>query len=441
MQAGSMMTASHPLRKRQEDYAASLRDWASAQVKAGAITAEASLDASVETIPFGPPAAPGSGGGGFGGDGETVEIVSTYGLVEAEYAAIRRGAGLVDRAQRGVLAIRGRGRDRRDFLNRLLTQELKDLEPGVVRESFIVNRMGRIEADVVVIDRADETLIDLDRAQRLGVLKTLASFVFTEEVEIEDASGRWARLAVHGREAADVVKCIASVDEAPARLGAREASVGGGEAVIARLDQTGEPGFEVFVAYDAAVAAWDAIVEADRTVGGGKRRVRPIGWYAFNIARIEAGEPLMNIDFGVTSLPHETGVLKARVSFTKGCYPGQEVVARMEHLGRPKQQVVGLAIEGDALPVAGAQVFAAGGVGEAESASGGGGAGGGGDPIGVVTSSTLSPMLGAKAIAFATLRSKHAAIGTAVYTNADGAPARGVVHDLTFWRRGEGSGS
>jgi len=421
MQAGSMMTASQSLRKRQEDYAASLREWATDQVRTGMIAGEATLEAAVETIPFGPPDAAAQ---------DSIDIVSTYGLVEAEYAAIRRGAGLVDRAQRGVLSIRGR--DRRDFLNRMLTQELADLKPGLVCESFIVNRMGRIEADVVVVDRADETLIDLDRAQLPGVLKTLSSFVFSEAVEIEDASGRWARLAVHGREAAEVVKHIASIVEAPVRLAARDTNVGGGEAVIARLDQTGEPGFEVFVAHDAAIAAWDAIVDADRTVGGGKRRVRPIGWYAFNIARIEAGEPLMNIDFGATSLPHETGVLKRRVSFTKGCYPGQEVVARIEHLGRPKQQVVGLAIEGDALPVAGVQVFAADG-------EGGGASGGGwGDPIGVVTSSTLSPMLGAKSIAFATLRSKHAAAGTIVLVHADGAAARAVVQPLTFWTRAEG---
>src|SRR6185436_21150893 len=92
---------------------------------------------------------------------------------------------------------------------------------------------------------------------------------------------------------------------------------------------------------------------------------RRIGWHAYNIARLEAGWPIFNIDFGPDSLPHETGVLNDRVSFKKGCYLGQEVVARMQSLGHPKQRLVGLkAVEEtgadeDRVPEAGAALHAA----------------------------------------------------------------------------------
>ena len=130
--------------------------------------------------------------------------------------------------------------------------------------------------------------------------------------------------------------------------------------VAARRDQIGAPGLEIFcpLAEGESVAA--ALLESEAADDAGRRRIRPIGWYAYNVARIEAGTPLFNVDFGATNLPHETGVLHDRVSFKKGCYPGQEIVARIESQGRPKQTLIGLRPVGDALPVAGAQVFEVG---------------------------------------------------------------------------------
>ena len=172
---------------------------------------------------------------------------------------------------------------------------------------------------------------------------------------------------------------------------------------------------------DRAAAIWEFLLATDHIVGQDKRRVRPIGWLAFNIARIEAGTPLFNIDFGPTNLPHESGILHDRVSFTKGCYLGQEIVARMESLGKPKQTLVGLKMQSDLLPVAGAQVFERG----ADDVMG--------QQIGIVTSSTLSPMLGAAPIAFAMLKTACAAAGAAVLVNAEGEQVKATVESLRFW--------
>jgi aminomethyltransferase len=147
---------------------------------------------------------------------------------------------------------------------------------------------------------------------------------------------------------------------------------------------------------------------------------RPAGWFATNTARLEAGTPYFRIDFGPTNLPHESGVLDSRVSFTKGCYPGQEVVARLQHLGKPKQKLVGLRIEGDLLPVSEAQVFAfvdGGSIGE---------------QVGVVTSSGLAPMLGAASVAFAMIAVSSYADGTRVLVNAEGEQVAARVGPLRF---------
>jgi aminomethyltransferase len=186
-----------------------------------------------------------------------------------------------------------------------------------------------------------------------------------------------------------------------------------------RLDEFGTEGYAIFVARDDAPALWLSLT----TFGA-----RPAGWFATNTARLEAGTPYFRIDFGPTSLPQESGVLESRVSFTKGCYPGQEVVARLQHLGKPKQKLVGLRIEGDLLPVADAQVFAfveGGSIGE---------------QVGVVTSSGLAPMLGAVPVAFAMVASSAYAEGTKVLVNAEGSQAAATVSSLAFLEAAAGEG-
>jgi len=222
------------------------------------------------------------------------------------------------------------------------------------------------------------------------------------------------RLSLHGPRAGELLEATELET-----LQVTTRRIAGIEVVIARRDQTGGPGYELFLPRDGAEAVWDALLEAGAGLGD-DARVRPIGWFAFNTARIEAGAPLLNVDYGNDNLPHETGVLAERVSFTKGCYLGQEIVARIESQGSPRQVLAGLRVNGDALPVAGGQVLAAD-------------AGPLDDPVGVVTSSTLSPMLGAQPVAFAMMRRAHAQPGTNVRVNAEGTQVEATVGGLRFW--------
>ena len=400
-----------PLRTLHEEYIArGLSGARSGKVQAdrpGAATGQR-VAAEVHYIPYGGP-----------GDAEPAcEIVAGYAEVELEYAAIRRGAGVMDSPHRGTLLVTGDLAARREFFNRMLTQELKDLSPGIARRSFWLNRKGRIEADLLLMELGDRMLVDVDILNAARSAQTLNEFIVAEDVQIEDASSKFHHIALHGRHALQTLAAVSGT--AAGTLENAQAgtmNIEGVNAAYARREQVGEPGLELVIPYEDAATVWTALL----SIPPQPFPVRPIGWHAFNIARIEAGTPVFNVDFGPTNLPHETGVLRERVSFTKGCYLGQEVVARMEHLGRPKQMLVGLRMLEDLLPTSGEQVFSMNEDGSM------------GEEIGVVTSSTLSPMLGAAPIAFAMIKSAHADVGREVIVNAEGAQSKAAVSPLSFW--------
>jgi folate-binding protein YgfZ len=393
----------------------------------------------VEWMPYG-----GAGSADAANAAEPPEIVAGSGLLELEYAAFRRGAAVVERSCRGTVAVRGG--DRIEFLNRMVTQELKGMAAGDVRAGFWLNRKGRIEADLVfaevpaagapaasapaagnasapgteaMIDDGAFMLIDLDVHDAARTVTSLTAFLFNEDVHLADQTAAWGRLAVHGPEGAMLLSNAgaddASLEALNADLRCVRTQLAGVPAVLVRRDQCGSPGVEVFVPVSGLARVWDALVSQHDATAGGRRRARPAGWHAYNIARIEAGTPLHHVDFGTDSLPHESGVIGERVSFRKGCYLGQEVVARMESLGKPKQRLVGLRIAEDALPVAGSPVFELGPDGAP------------GNPVGSITSSTLSPMLGASSVAFAMVRTAHAEPGTVLGVPAEGVRATATV--------------
>ena len=350
---------------------------------------------AVAWMPYGPDAAD-----------ACVEMAADLGAPAAEYSAIRRGVGVMDGFTRGT--VRVRGTDRVSFLQRMVTQDLKDLKPGEARESFWLNRKGRVQADLLIAEFGEEMLVDLDRFAAAATVEQLRGFLFSEDVQIEDATGTTGRLALHGAAALASLQALGL----PAGMLEQDRSCAvcalGGIAVRAvRRDLAGVPGVELFVAPDAVVPMFDALLAA-----GIPQPVRAIGWHAFNVARIEAGSPLFLVDFGRDALPHETGVLARRVSFRKGCYLGQEVVARMESLGKPKRRLVGVRMQEDRLPVAGAEVHV-------EAA--------GGETIGAITSSGPAPMLGSACVAFAMLKYASGEPGTRVRVAAEGDWAIGVV--------------
>lgn len=371
-------------------------------------------------VPFGPAA------GDDGAAPPPIEVVETFDEFQAEYAAIRKSVGIFDQPQRGLVEVTGK--DRAEFLHRMITHDTRTLQPGQARRAFLLSKQGRIMADMIVMQGSDRMLIDLDRFQAGEIAAELDKYLFSEDVKLTDVSDAFHHIALHGPNGFKLVEHLTGSSFEPLEP-MRHATlmIGGASCTLYRRDDAGALGLHLIVPIDAALNIFTRMAEA---VGGlvpevghaSDTVIRPpikgrgIGWLAYNTARIEAGTPLYNIDFGPDSLPGETGQLEDAVSFTKGCYLGQEIVARMKNLGHPKRIIVGLRMEDDRLPIAGSQVY------EPDSP--------GGTIIGGISSSTLSPMLGSTAIALASMKWAKRQPGTQVIVPAEGGYVKATVTEL-----------
>jgi len=347
------------------------------------------------------------------------EVVASFGELEIEYATLRKSAVLIDQPQRAVIEVAGP--DALPFLDRMLTQKLADLKPGQARPSFWLNRQGRIVADLWVVALEGLVLLDVDISQANALVESLSQFVFTEDLTIRDASALWHRFALIGPKAAAVLAPAIEGARLPEFGRALPAEIDGSPVVLLRQDLTGEPGVEVFVRREQAVRLWDTLTASAEQA---QIRLKPVGWHALNIARIENGSPLFNLDFGTDALPAETGLIESHIHFAKGCYLGQEIVARMHSRGHPKQRLVGLRLQSpgavdDWQPVTGTPLHD-----EA------------GDLVGAVTSSTISPMLGGEPVCFAMVKFKQSEPGTNLELR-DGEVRQPclVQNSLRFWPR------
>ncbi len=380
--------------------------------------------AGAESMPYGPADA-------------GIEIVTTFGQYEAEYAAIRQRVGIMHLPQRGLLELTGA--DVKDFLHRLLTQDIDAMAGGDSRRAFQLNNKGRIVADVIVHYGDAGTWLETDVFDIKALAQVLEMHLFAEDVTIEDISQQKTAFALHGPAALRLIGALCEeniqpVMDKPATH--HVLTLSGHKATVCLCDVCGVPGLVVWCSSDHATALYQALLDAagydpnapdpnvdpQAAAEAAKQRRdslrgRPIGWMAFNTARIEAGAPLYHIDFGADCLPHETGILHDAVSFTKGCYLGQEIVARMESLGHPKRVLVGIRFDEQAMPIAGSEVF------DADDRS---------TIIGAVTSSTRSPLRGNTAIALAMIKWSKRQCDTKVTVPAEGRLIEAVVQGLSF---------
>ena len=382
-----------------------------------------------------------------------IPIVSTYGVPQAEYAAIRTGAALLDWPQWGVIEVTGT--DRHVFLNNLLTNSLVDpntktpIAPGHGCYAFFLNLKGRIVADVRVLEVGeDRTLLVCDRHVGPMLLESFERYLFAEKVKMRNASDEMHLLAIHGPQAPTLLsdfaddppafECTPADFPATADLPNTSITIGGVPSTAWREDLCGAPGLGLIVPRNQVLRIWSDLLTrfgASDALQPSKRRLRPTGWAMFNACRIEAGTPMLSIDFAAAhpsrpgqkaeqvpetkggTLPAETGPLfEKAVSITGGCYLGQEIVARMHARNIVARRICGIRMDEDALPSAGAEVEV------------------NGEPAGVVTSSTLSPILSNACIALGMLKRPHFAVGTSITVPSEGRRARGSVVELPFVR-------
>ena len=325
---------------------------------------------------------------------------------EAAYQAARRGAGLLDRSDRGRIVVSGR--DRAEYLQGLLSNDIVALKPGGGCYAAYLTPQGRMIADVLVYELGDLILLTMSGDVTATVLGKLDQFIFSEDVKLGDVTETFGQWAVIGPGAAHVVADVltgvsASLLNALNDHGNAKAMLDGQPAIVARVTDTGEPGFDVFVER----AQTDALKVKLRSAGA-----IPIDAATADTVRIESGVPLFHRDMDEETIPLEAGIEGRAISLTKGCYVGQDVIIRVLHRGhgRVARRLVGLLIEGRSAPAAGAPIRS----GDRE--------------IGHVTSATISSALD-RPIALAYVQRDFVQPGTAVMV-ADGVPA--VVSALPF---------
>jgi folate-binding protein YgfZ len=359
---------------------------------------------------------------------DQLEIVSTFGQPEAEYAAVRKSAAIMDLPQRGALELTGK--DRLEFLNNLITNQTWDpktktgLAAGTGVYAYFLNLKGRIVADMNVLELGDRTLLETDVRMVPVLQSAFEKYIFSEQVKLSSRVGALHHLTLHGPESASVLK-DAGADVSPLNQLASIAASLFAESVpvtIFRDDECAVPAYHLIVPSEHIQSLWTQFLhQFSNPLELGKRRLRPVGWAAYNACRIEGGRPLFDIDFGnsinpdQSVLPAEAGRFERAVSVTKGCYLGQEIVARMHARQQVAKQLVGLRVAGDALPIAGATLF------DDQQ-----------NQVGVITSSTISPVLSNAPIALGYLKKPLFAIGTAVNVPAEGAIRKAAVVSLPF---------
>ncbi len=282
-----------------------------------------------------------------------------------EYQALRQRAGLVTLGHRTQLELTGS--DRASFLHNLCTNEVRKLLPGQGNEAFITTVQGKTLGHGWIFAGDAAHWIDTVPGQAATLLAHLDHYLVCEQVTLRDASGERAELLLAGPEASRILQAL-NIDPPAARLAHVTATIATKQVRIARVDLTGDDGFLISV-LEEDLAEIRALLLAMGAVDCSQA--------AFEAARIEQGFPWFGRDMTADNLPQELARDAQAISFVKGCYLGQETVARIDALGHVNKTLVGVRFDSAAVPADGTSLTA------------------NGQTIGHVTSASYSPRLSA----------------------------------------------
>ena len=292
------------------------------------------------------------------------------------------------------------------FLNGLITNDMKTLTVNTWMPAVFPNVQGRLLAAVRVIHRDDGFLIDTENPTRDTVVKLLERFTLAGDFRLADLTRNTALLSIQGAKAPEVMAAIFGEVANPGRDAVAGVAWQGKQITVIRATHTGEDGFDLFVDATKAEALRDAFVKAG---------IQAIGSDTSETLRIEAGLARYGIDMDETNVVTETNLDDA-VSFTKGCYIGQEIIARIKYRGHVAKKIAGLICEGEVSLESGAKIFSSDD-----------------KEIGRVTSVTFSPRLN-RTIALSYVKYDYLEPGTSVKVNSSGTKFVASVAELPFVR-------
>lgn len=306
-------------------------------------------------------------------------LPANYGDAQREYKFARESVALIDKNYRCVLSFTGTDRVR--YLNAMLTGNIRDLAPGHRNISLLLNPQGRIIAEVETLALEDRLLAVSHAMIRAKLVETFDKFIIMDDVTMEDWTEKFGTLALEGPKSAEIIGELGGVDlNALEEFAHIEKNIGG---VLCRLILTSAeqtPGAELLAPRENLGGLWNLLLDAAKKHGGG-----PVGYEALNILRLEEGVAWYGVDFGEDQIPHQAALEDSHISYTKGCYTGQEIVERVRSRGQIQRRRVMLKFTGDAIPRAGEPLFTPSAESPSELGAG----------IGFVTRAARSPKFGA----------------------------------------------
>lgn len=285
------------------------------------------------------------------------EIVADYGDTPAEYTALRESAGVLDLGFRGRICLTGA--DRARFLHGQVTNEVKSVRVGEGCYAALVTAKGKMESDLNIYCLQDELLLDFEPGLTEKISQRLEKYIVADDVQVVDVAPLYGLLTVQGPKAETVVRGLEIFPEVPATpfQSVKISDAMLGEIYLAnqpRVSLAAAPSFDLFVPMNSVAAVADKLIAAAKSVGG-----RACGWDVLEMARIEAGIPRFGADMDETNIPLECGIEARAVSYSKGCYIGQEVINRIHSIGHVNKELRSLRLANDlkTLPARGDKLF------------------------------------------------------------------------------------
>jgi folate-binding protein YgfZ len=285
-----------------------------------------------------------------------------YGDADAEFRHARESVALIDKSYRAYLSFSGPDRVR--YLNAILTNNIKDLATGQGIVSLLLNPQGHILAEIETYALPDSLFCVSCAMIRARLIEVIEKYIIMDDVTLTDETERYATLALEGPKAAAVVKELTGL----ALQSMNDLAIADVEILRFAQDdnikKTAEkntipcrivkrslgkiPGAEFVVEREKLAGVWQILLEAARRHGGG-----PMGYKALSALRLSQGVPWFEYDFGEKQIPHEAGLEHSHISYTKGCYTGQEIVERVRSRGQVNRRRVEMVFSGDTVPEAG----------------------------------------------------------------------------------------
>ncbi|MFN7931194.1 MAG: glycine cleavage T C-terminal barrel domain-containing protein [Blastocatellia bacterium] len=273
-----------------------------------------------------------------------------YGDARAEYEAIRNAAALLDLSPAAKFTVSGKNAV--PFINGLVTNEVKSLRAGEGTLAAFLNVQGKVVSICRFYKTDDHLLIECDGANREALFKNLSRFVPAGEFFLQDVTDDFALLSLQGPIAAELfLPLTLQPVEAEPEYRNYHTDFNGADVVVTSHSRAGVAGFDLFVPVAAKAAVQQTLLARGAKLAGSE---------ALEIARLEAGIPREGVDVTENNILLEAGYEKA-VSYTKGCYLGQEIIARIHWRGQPARQLRGLLIDASEPPAKGTELWAADG--------------------------------------------------------------------------------